>query len=46
MIDVDDMVSKCRKSSRLLRWLRRTIALIFGLALMRLPNFNMPEAGR
>ena len=46
MIDVDDMVSKCRKSSRLLRWLRRAIALIFGLALMRLPNFNMPEAGR
>ena len=43
MIDVDDMVSKCRKSSRLLRW---AIALIFGLALMRLPNFNMPEAGR
>ena len=46
MIDVYDMVSKCRKSSRLLRWLRRAIALIFGLALMRLPNFNMPEAGR
>ena len=46
MIDVDDMVSKCRKSSRLLRWLRWAIALIFGLALMRLPNFNMPEAGR
>ena len=45
MIDVDDMVSKCRKSSRLLRWLRRAIALIFGLRLCVYRTLTCPKLG-
>ena len=39
-------MSEGQKSNRLLRWLEAGIALIFGLSLTCLSNFNVPEAGR
>ena len=40
------MMSECRKSSKLLRWLETGNCTDFWLGSYTLPNFNVPEAGR